>query len=258
MALPEMVLPGGGLVRVRLSGDTPELYDEIRPAYSLLERSALRDGERPSLEIWRRLDAIDVLARLRPGLRGVFGARGDVWLTRGRVSVGLKPGRVCTDMDGLPSGPDPSRSPEMRRILTPLVALVAVAVAAALFAPGAANAARGGAKPGPGSGSGTVFALKVLTGGDQTPNWGEQVTFDVQTTATQYPSVDLVCTRGGVTLLGATTGFYPGYPWPWTQVMTLSSQTWTSGGGDCTATLSGPTGKRSSSVLATLSFPVAP
>jgi hypothetical protein len=33
------------------------------------------------------------------------------------------------------------------------------------------------------------------------------------------------------------TGYYAGYPWPWTQTMTLSSPAWSGGDADCTAVL---------------------
>jgi len=59
--LPVMVIPGGRFMRIRLRGEPPGLYDEIAPAYELLESSAERDDSRPSLEHYRRLDEIDVL-----------------------------------------------------------------------------------------------------------------------------------------------------------------------------------------------------
>ncbi len=59
--LPEMVIPGGRFVRIRLRGEPPGVYSEIGPAYQLLESSARRDDARPSLELYRRLDEIDVL-----------------------------------------------------------------------------------------------------------------------------------------------------------------------------------------------------
>jgi len=60
-ALPEMVVPGGRFIRVRLRGEPPAVYEKIAPAYELLESSAKRDDSRPSLEHYRRLDRIDVL-----------------------------------------------------------------------------------------------------------------------------------------------------------------------------------------------------
>ena len=60
-ALPEMVIPGGSFVRVRLRGSAPGVYDEIAPSYQRLMATAQRDDSRPSLEHYRRLDEIDVL-----------------------------------------------------------------------------------------------------------------------------------------------------------------------------------------------------
>jgi hypothetical protein len=59
--LPQATIPGGGFARIRLRGDPPGVYDEIAPAYALLEASATRDDGRPSLEHYRRMDEIDVL-----------------------------------------------------------------------------------------------------------------------------------------------------------------------------------------------------
>jgi DNA gyrase inhibitor GyrI len=60
-ALPEMVIPGGQFVRVRLRGSAPGVYNEIAPSYQHLMATAQRDESRPSLEHYRRLDEIDIL-----------------------------------------------------------------------------------------------------------------------------------------------------------------------------------------------------
>jgi hypothetical protein len=88
--------------------------------------------------------------------------------------------------------------------------------------------------------------------GDGLPNWGDTVTFNVSTTATTEPTVSLSCSQSGVVVYGATSGFYEGYPWPWTKYMTLSSGAWTGGAANCTATLF-PASNRST-ILATLTF----
>ena len=59
--LPEMVIAGGRFLRIRVRGEPPGVYDEIGPAYELMESSAERDDGRPSLEHYRRRDEIDVL-----------------------------------------------------------------------------------------------------------------------------------------------------------------------------------------------------
>jgi hypothetical protein len=92
--------------------------------------------------------------------------------------------------------------------------------------------------------------------GNGLPNWNDRVTFSVSTTATTEPHVSLKCFQSGSLVYTTQTGYYPGYLWPWTQVMTLSSPAWSGGGADCTARLytfkSGKT-----LTLQTLSFHVA-
>jgi hypothetical protein len=133
--------------------------------------------------------------------------------------------------------------------------------AGSVFAPsdlgGGATDARGGGggKKGGGTttgGSGSLTLVMVTdNNGNGQPNWGDTVTFNVSTTATTEPTVNLNCSQNGVGVYGATAGFYAGYPWPWTVNMTLSSTAWSSGAADCTATL---TALGSSTALATLNF----
>jgi hypothetical protein len=140
----------------------------------------------------------------------------------------------------------------MRKMITALLAAAGAAgIAVAVLAPSPASASRGGQKP---AGTSTI-ALTVISGTDAVPNWDEQITFTVSTTATQYPYVDVTCAQNGTTVYSATTGYFPNYPWPWTQVMTLRSQSWTGGPADCTANLYYLDGKRTTT-LATLAFHV--
>ena len=88
-------------------------------------------------------------------------------------------------------------------------------------------------------------------------HWGQQVTFNVSTTATTEPHVGLKCSQSSVVVYSAQSGYYASYPWPWTQVMTLSSSAWTSGSAACIATLYYFSGT-SSVTLATLSFNAYP
>src|SRR5256885_10202005 len=87
------------------------------------------------------------------------------------------------------------------------------------------------------SATGTNFALVVLDSTDGVAHWGHQVTFTVSTTATTEPHVSLKCSQNGVLVYATQTGYYAGYLWPWTQVVTLSSVAWTGGSGHCVATL---------------------
>jgi len=96
--------------------------------------------------------------------------------------------------------------------------------------------AKGGGKPGGGTGT---LTLRMVTdaNGNGLPNWKDQVTFDISTTATTQPFVDLVCSQNGVVVLGTTGGFFDSYPWPWTRTMTLSSPSWQGAAASCTAKL---------------------
>jgi hypothetical protein len=121
------------------------------------------------------------------------------------------------------------------------------ALAAASFGETAATAAKGGGgggKAGGGGGGSTGGGSGSLTlrmvsdaNGNGAPNWGDSVRFDVSTTATAEPNVSLTCTQNGVVVYGAVTGYYASYPWPWTQVMSLSSNAWQGGAASCVAKL---------------------
>jgi hypothetical protein len=86
------------------------------------------------------------------------------------------------------------------------------------------------------------------------PNWSDQVTFAVYTTATDKPWVKLNCYQAGVWVSTSTAGFFAAYPWP--PNFTLASGGWTSGAGDCTATLYMVTSNGRSKTLGTLGFHV--
>ena len=132
-----------------------------------------------------------------------------------------------------------------------------------ILAPSASNGAAirvttegngGGKEPGGGS-SRSSLTLVVSTdiNGNDLPDWGDTVTFNVSTTATIEPHVELTCSQNGVIVYGATTGYFEGYLWPWTQFMTLSSTAWQGGAADCTADLYYFSGRRTP-VLASISF----
>ncbi len=100
----------------------------------------------------------------------------------------------------------------------------------------------GGGKRGGGgtttTGGGSLSLVMVSDAtGDGVPNWGDTVTFNISTTATDQPNVSLTCSQNGAVVYGAVAGFYDSYPWPWTKIMTLSSQSWTGGAADCVAKL---------------------
>ncbi|HEU5034191.1 MAG TPA: hypothetical protein VFT62_05450 [Mycobacteriales bacterium] len=128
------------------------------------------------------------------------------------------------------------RSSESRRhgLLGRAAVIVALGLGSmAVAAPALAAKGAGAAKN---SGSSTL-TLVLLDSTDGVPHWGQQITWDVSTTATTAPHVSVTCDQGGVVVYSAQSGYYPSYPWPSTQDMTLSSQSWTGGDADCTASL---------------------
>ena len=116
------------------------------------------------------------------------------------------------------------------------IALALVTVVAIVAGPATAGGnGRGGGKPA-GGGGGTI-SLVLLNSTDGSAHWGQQVTFDVSTSATTKPSVTLTCWQGSAEAYRSSAGFYPEYPWQWAQTFTLQSAVWSGGDADCTATL---------------------
>jgi len=155
---------------------------------------------------------------------------------------------------------EPYQKPRRKGLKT--LAIVAALMAITILPAMAAKGGNGGGGKGhggttggsTGSGGGTL-TLRVVSGPDNTPNWGEDITFDVSTSATTEPHVNVTCKQSGTVVYGATTGYYASYPWPWTQVMNLASQSWTGGAADCSAVLQAYSGT-SVSTLYTLGFHV--
>jgi hypothetical protein len=119
----------------------------------------------------------------------------------------------------------------------------------------AAKGGNGGRHGGDGSSS-LAVAMVMDQNGDVAPNWKDQVTFDVATTATDKPWVRLNCYQAGTWVSTMTHGFFEAYPWD--PDYTLASGGWTSGAADCIATLYKVTSNGRSRTLATLGFQVAP
>lgn len=104
----------------------------------------------------------------------------------------------------------------------------------------------------------SALSLVLLNSTDGVAHYGQQVTFEVSTTATDRPYVKLNCYQGSTWVYWASAGFFDGYPWPWTRNFTLSSDYWTGGPADCTAEMySVSSDGRHTRTLATLSFSVA-
>ena len=112
-----------------------------------------------------------------------------------------------------------------------LASLVALALAASAFA------ANGG---GPVKSSSSISLVMVNSAGAtpaaaSSPSYGDSVTFDVSTTATQYPYVNLLCYQNGVLVAEGWAGFFEGALG--NRTFALYSPQWTGGEANCTAWL---------------------
>jgi len=136
--------------------------------------------------------------------------------------------------------------------------IIVVTLAAALMCAvaGGAIAAKGGGK---GQGGHTTSAsaidLVLLNSTDGQAHWGQQVTFNVTTSATSRPFVSLVCMQGSDRVYGATAGMFDSYTW--SRNFTLESTAWTGGAADCTATAYYFTQNGAERSLGSLPVPVA-
>ncbi len=141
----------------------------------------------------------------------------------------------------------------MNRRIAHTAQIVALVLALALVP--AALAAKGG-HSGTTSGSGSLSGPTMVSDANANglPNWGDQITFNVSTSWTYYPSVEVDCSQNGALVYRQIVGFYPTYigdPY-----FTLSGYWWTGGAADCTAMLYYTAKNGSRTTLATLSFPV--
>jgi hypothetical protein len=126
-----------------------------------------------------------------------------------------------------------------RRIAHSLqIGALVLALALVPIALAAKSSSHGGGGKNDGSSSISLHTPLVYdANGDGLPNWGDTVRFDVSTTVTTEPFVELICSQNGVVVYGANTGYFDSYAWPWTQNMKLGSQMWTGGDADCVATM---------------------
>jgi len=121
---------------------------------------------------------------------------------------------------------------------------------------GSAFAAKGGSPTHTNGGGGTITLAPLVydANGNGLPNWGDVVVFNVSTTATTQPFVNLQCFQNGVVVLNGWNGYFAG-ALNTTWNFGLSSGAWQSGAADCTAFLDMAT-KRGWSQLASTSFHV--
>ncbi len=135
--------------------------------------------------------------------------------------------------------------------------LAAVLAAVGLAGISVLNPVAAGMGNGPGQSGTSTLSLVLLGSTDGLRHWGQQVTFNVSTSATTEPNVSLNCYQNATLVYGAVAGFYPSYPWPGSQTFTLSSPSWTGGAASCTAKLYYFSGKKTIT-LTMLSFQVYP
>ena len=132
----------------------------------------------------------------------------------------------------------------MRRFLI----LAAIVVMAWSAAPSALGQQGKGKKPGNQSSASTLnWVMYTDQNNNGYPNWGDAITFQVSTTETSNPQVQLTCYQNGDVVYGAV--------WPITPVLTLSSRAWTGGAADCTATAYYFNGSKNTTI-ASLNFTV--
>jgi hypothetical protein len=151
---------------------------------------------------------------------------------------------------------EPYEAPRRKGLKTFAIvaALMAITILPAMAAKGGNGGSKGGGGKGGNTSGGGTITLHYLNG-DTRPEYNHDITYDVSTTATTEPRVETLCYQNNGMVLDAATGFYDSYPWPWTQIINLSSQKWTGGDADCTAQLYSWDGWRRTT-LATTSFHV--
>lgn len=126
----------------------------------------------------------------------------------------------------------------MKRRIADVAPVIALVFVLAIAAPLAFAAKGGGGGKNDSSSSISIHSPLVYdANGDGLPNWGDTLRFDVATTVTTEPFVELICSQNGVVVYGANTGYFDSYAWPWTQNMKLGSQMWTGGDADCVASM---------------------
>ena len=129
------------------------------------------------------------------------------------------------------------------------IVLALVLVPAALAAKGG-----GGGNTGTGGNSSITGPFMVADTGTSGLSFGDTVTFNVSTTATSQPYVNVLCYQNGVLVMNSWNGFFDQALNP-TRNFGLYSPSWQSGAADCTAWLDMNT-RRGTSQLASTKFQV--
>jgi hypothetical protein len=123
------------------------------------------------------------------------------------------------------------------------VALIAgSALAAKPTSGGGGGGKHGGGGTTGGTGTISLAAIVVDNNGDGLPNWSDFVAFNVSTTATTEPWVNLVCSQNGVVVANGWDGYFDASITG--TKFGLYSSAWTGGAADCVAYLTTPTWSR--------------
>jgi hypothetical protein len=141
----------------------------------------------------------------------------------------------------------------MNRRIAHAASLVALVLALALV-PAALAAKGGGGTPGSGGTSSISGPVMVTDTGTPGLSFGDSVTFNVSTTATAQPYVNVLCYQNGALVMNSWNGFFDQALNP-TRNFALYSPSWQSGAADCTAWVDMYT-KLGTSQLASTSFHV--
>lgn len=133
--------------------------------------------------------------------------------------------------------------------ITPLIGLV---VALALV-PAALAGKRGGG--GASSSSSITIATPLVydANGNGLPNYGDVVLFNISTTATTQPWVNVKCSQGGAVVYNAWNGYFDG-ALNYNRNFGLASGAWQGGIADCTAYLDMANGRNGWTQLASMTF----
>lgn len=123
----------------------------------------------------------------------------------------------------------------------------------ALTMVGTAAASNGGKTP-PSSSTISLAAPFAAATTSSWPSYGDTIRFNVSTTATAYPFVNLNCSQGGAVVATGWAGYFDGALG--TGDFGLYSPAWTGGAATCTANLDMNTSK-GWKVLASTSFDVS-
>jgi hypothetical protein len=138
-----------------------------------------------------------------------------------------------------------------------IISLIVLALIAmpALAARGG-NGGGGGGKPSGGDSGGSTISMVPMDSTDGLAHYGQRVTFDLYTTATDSPFVQVRCSQGGALVYQDTQGYFPtamGDQW----FVLGFTPAWQSGAADCTGSLMKYT-RKGLQQLASTAFHVEP